>query len=257
MIAAIIQARMSSTRLPGKTLMEIQGEPLLGQLVRRARRIPHLEKIIVATTDNPADAAILDFAARNNLPAHIGSESDVLDRFYQTARKYDVSAILRITPDCPLMDPEVAGKVVDAFVTHDGEFDYVSNINPPTFPDGLDAEIFSFEALERSWREAQNKSEREHVTPYIRSHPEIFRLHNVENSEDLSSLRWTVDEVRDLNFARAVCEHFKDRIFGMNDVLHLLKSRPELAEMNGGISRNEGYLKSLREDALMKRAEAM
>src|SRR6266849_2472520 len=149
MIAAIIQARMSSTRLPGKTLAEIAGEPLLGHLVRRAKSIPGVDNVIIATTTNPADAAILRFAEKNGLPTHVGSENDVLDRFYQTARKNGVSTIVRVTPDCPLLDPTVAGLVVQEFLRARGEIDYLSNVNPPTYPDGLDTEVFSFAALER------------------------------------------------------------------------------------------------------------
>lgn len=256
MIAVIIQARMCSTRLPGKTLAKIAGEPLLGHLVRRARLIPQVGKVIIATTTNPADAAILEFAAENGLPTHVGSENDVLDRFYQTAKKYDVSTIVRVTPDCPLMDPGIAGQVVEEFVSSDEPLDYVSNVNPPTYPDGLDTEVFSFTALERSWHEARKKSEREHVTPYMRNHPELFRLKNVEHREDLSALRWTVDEPRDLEFARAVYERLGSTMFGMTEVLALLRDEPHLADLNRGIKRNEGYVKSLREDAIIKQAEA-
>jgi spore coat polysaccharide biosynthesis protein SpsF (cytidylyltransferase family) len=255
MIAAIIQARMNSTRLPGKTLMEIGGEPLLGHLVRRARRVPHLQDVIIATTNNPADVAIVDFANRTGLRVHRGSETDVLDRFYQTAKRFGVSVILRITPDCPLLDPQVAGLVVDEYLRNKGECDYVSNVDPPTFPDGLDAEVFTFATLERSWREAEKRSEREHVTPYMRSHPELFKLRNVAHSEDLSSLRWTVDEPRDLEFVRRVIGHLGQQPFDMNDVLSLLRSRPELGDLNRGIGRNEGYLRSLREDAMPENAE--
>jgi spore coat polysaccharide biosynthesis protein SpsF (cytidylyltransferase family) len=256
MIAAIIQARMSSTRLPGKTLTEIAGEPVLAHLVRRAKLIPRLERVIIATTTNTADAAILQFAEERELPVFVGSENDVLDRFYQTARKFEVSTIVRVTPDCPLMDPHVAGTVLAEYLRLQPEADYVSNVHPPTYPDGLDTEVFSFDALARAWSEAEKPSEREHVTPYMRNHPELFRLVNVQHDQDLSSLRWTVDEPADLEFARAVYSHFASPSFGMEDVLRLLRQHPELAELNRGIGRNEGYLKSLRADALSKQAEA-
>ena len=138
MIAAIVQARMGSTRLPGKTLADVAGKPMLARLVERARRIPRVERVIIATTEKPADEAILRFAADHGLPAYAGSEEDVLDRFYRAARRFGVSVVVRVTPDCPLLDPAVSGLVVDRFVEARGAVDYASNTHPPTFPDGLD-----------------------------------------------------------------------------------------------------------------------
>ena len=159
--------------------------------------------------------------------------------------------IVRITPDCPLIDPDVADDVVKCYV--DGDYDYVSNASPPTFPDGLDIEVFSFEALERAWREAKWRSEREHVTAYMRKHPELFRFGNITYGEDLSSMRWTVDELQDLEFVRAVYDHLKSMSSGMADVLDVLKRHPEVMEINAGIGRNEGYQESVREDILLDR----
>src|SRR5438034_10464182 len=163
---------MGSTRLPGKTLADVAGKPMLARLVERARRIPGVERVIIATTEKPADEAILRFAEDHDLPAYAGREEDVLDRFYQAACRFGVSVVVRVTPDCPLLDPRVSGLVVARFVEARGAVDYASNTQPPTFPDGLDTEVFSFAVLARAWREATVPSEREHVTAYIWKHPE-------------------------------------------------------------------------------------
>jgi spore coat polysaccharide biosynthesis protein SpsF len=247
MIAAIVQARMGSTRLPGKTLADIAGKPMLARLVERARRIPGVERVIIATTDRPADEAILRFATAQDLPALAGSEEDVLDRVYQTATRYGVSLVVRVTPDCPLLDPAVSGLVVERFVAARGTVDYASNTHPPTFPDGLDTEVFSFVALERAWREATRPSDREHVTAYIWKHAELFRLLNVAGDPDLSDQRWTVDEAGDLEFVRAVYARLGET-FGMDDVLALLRRHPELKAINRGPARNEGYARSVQAD---------
>jgi spore coat polysaccharide biosynthesis protein SpsF (cytidylyltransferase family) len=250
MIAAIVQARMGSTRLPGKTLADVGGEPMLARLVERARRIPGVKRVVVATTEKPADEAILRFAADHGLSAYAGSEEDVLDRFYQAACRFGVSAVVRVTPDCPLLDPAVSGLVVERFVAVRGAVDYASNTQPPTFPDGLDTEVFSFGALERAWREARLASEREHVTPYIVKHTELFQRLNVQHDQDLSALRWTVDTEADLKFVRAVYERLgaMAETAGMDDVLELLRRHPEIEAINRGTARNEGYVNSVRAD---------
>lgn len=249
MIAAIVQARMGSSRLPGKTLEDIAGRPMLGRLVDRARGIPGVERVVIATTDRPGDDAILRFAEAEGLSASTGSEQDVLDRVYRAARRFGVSVIVRITPDCPLLDPAISGLVLERFLAAAGSLDYVSNTNPPTFPDGLDTEVFTVETLERAWREARLSSEREHVTPYIWKQPRRFRLANVVHESDLSGMRWTVDEPRDLEFVRAVYARLgPDRVFHMEDVLELLRRESTLFGINDGPCRNEGYARSARDD---------
>jgi spore coat polysaccharide biosynthesis protein SpsF len=178
-----------------------------------------------------------------------GDLDDVLDRFYHAALQCDPDHIVRITGDCPLLDPEVMDGVIEKHI--EGNYDYTSNTAPPSFPDGLDVEVFRFSALADAWKEARLHSEREHVTPFIRNNPGRYRMGNLLNGEDLSSLRWTVDERRDLDFVRRVYEYLfpEDPAFGMDDVLRLLEQKPELMEINCGIARNEGYYKSLREDA--------
>ena len=247
MIAAVVQARMGSRRLPGKTLADIGGRPMLGRLVDRARLIPGVEQVVIATTEQPADKAILSFAEAEGLPASTGCEHDVLDRIYRAASRFGVSVIVRVTPDCPMLDPEVSGRVLAEFRRLDGRVDYVSNVHPPTFPDGLDTEVFSREALEIAWRQARLPSDREHVTPFIWRQPGRFRLAKVANAIDLSDLRWTVDTAVDLDFARAVYAALDGQsgVFGMDQVLQLLESRPELRLLNAGQRRNEGLERSL------------
>jgi spore coat polysaccharide biosynthesis protein SpsF (cytidylyltransferase family) len=258
MIAAIVQARMASTRLPGKTLADVGDQPMLGRLVDRARRIPGVEQVIVATTEKAADEEILRFAAKRGLPAYAGSEDDVLDRFYQAARRHGISVVVRVTPDCPLLDPAVSGAVLARFLAERGAVDYVSNTQPPTFPDGLDTEVFSFDALARAWHEATQPSEREHVTPYVWQHRNKFQLANVTHDPDLSTLRWTVDTAADLEFVRAVYRHLGGRAetAGMDEVLGLLRRHPELEAINRGITRNEGYAKSVRADRVVTERRA-
>src|SRR5690606_26644314 len=172
-VVAIIQARAGSRRLPGKVLADLCGAPLLQRVVERAGRVPGVDRVAVATTDAPADAAVEELCSRLGIPCFRGSESDVLDRYYQAAGQWTADRILRITADCPLLDPEVAGLVVSAAM--DNDCDYAANINPPTFPDGLDAEVMTRKALDQAWRDARLPSEREHVTLHIRNHPDRYR----------------------------------------------------------------------------------
>ena len=238
---------MTSTRLPGKILADIVGRPLLQYVVSRARQARMLDIVVVATTDRPSDDPTEQCCRGMDVPCFRGSETDVLDRYYRAAERFPADAIVRLTADCPLLDPRVIDKVVTFF--HEGTYDYVCNTMPPTYPDGLDTEVFRRESLNQAWREARLQSEREHVTPYIWKHSELFRLGNVANDTDHSKLRWTVDEPADLEFVRRVYAHFGTSTqFGMTEILDLLKARPEIQAVNAGFERNEGYLKSLEED---------
>jgi spore coat polysaccharide biosynthesis protein SpsF (cytidylyltransferase family) len=248
MIVAIIQARMSSTRLPGKVLMPIGDRPLLECVVRRTRRAGSLSKVVVATSDRPADDAIESFCRLQGVPCFRGDELDVLDRYYQAARSHGAEAVVRVTADCPFIDPAVIDRVVATYLR--GGYDYVANINPPTYPDGLDTEVFSTDALTRAWKEGRLPTYREHVTTYIRFHPNAFRIHNVRHDPDLSSLRWTVDEPRDLQFIREVYGRLGDDEFGMDDVLRVLREEPALGQINVGIERDAGLKASMRKDCL-------
>jgi spore coat polysaccharide biosynthesis protein SpsF len=246
---AILQARTGSTRLPGKVLLDLACAPLLVRVIERAQAIPSLDRVVLATTTAERDRPLIDLARQQDIAAFAGSEDDVLDRYYQTARHFEADVIVRLTADCPLLDPAVSAQVLDRF--GQGAVDYVSNTQPPTYPDGLDTEVFSFAALEQAWREATLSSEREHVTPYIWKNPDKFRLASVTNDVDLSALRWTVDEAPDLEFVRAVYMRlYRDAqpLFSMQDVLTLLASEASLQDMHTHFKRNAGYLKSINQD---------
>ncbi|MFZ2491222.1 MAG: glycosyltransferase family protein [Thermoanaerobaculia bacterium] len=246
----VLQARMGSTRLPGKVLADIGGKSMLAHVIERAARIPSIDQVVVATSIDSANEPLMDVARQLGVMSYAGSEADVLDRYYQAARLAAADVIVRVTADCPLLDPSVSGAVIERFCA--GPFDYVSNTNPPTFPDGLDTEVFSFQALERAWRDAALTSEREHVTPFLWKNTDLFRIDNVTGARDLSHHRWTVDDAGDLAFVRAVFASMAGREdFGMAEVLEVLDRHPELRELNSGKLRNEGYAKSLSEDAVV------
>jgi glutamate-1-semialdehyde aminotransferase/spore coat polysaccharide biosynthesis protein SpsF (cytidylyltransferase family) len=247
-VVAIIQARMGSSRLPGKSLAEIEKRPMLWHVIERVKRASLIDRVIVATSTSPANDAIEAICQENGVHCYRGSEHDVLDRFYAAASGEKASQVVRITADCPLIDPEVIDRVVRRFQC--GNLDYVSNAMVRSYPDGLDTEVFSFAALERAWREATKASEREHVTPFLRTGK--FRTANVENDSTFSHhhYRWTVDEAADLEFIREVYKAFRAReSFGMKDVLQLIDENPGLAKMNSEIASNYGYYKSLFGDA--------
>lgn len=249
-VVAVIQARMGSSRLPGKSMADIEGHPMLWHVVRRAQRATLLNEVVVATSELPGDDAIADFCSREGIQCFRGSENDVLDRYYQAARARSADVVVRITGDCPLIDPGVIDKVVESFLTAD--YDYVSNTLVRTYPDGLDTEVFSFQALEEAWKQATRPSDREHVTPYL--HSQKFRTGGVENDETRShkKLRWTVDEVADLEFVREVYAGLRRKQktdFGMREILAYLDENTELQSFNASITSNEGYYRSLLKDA--------
>ena len=243
-IAAIIQARMGSSRLPGKTLVQVGDKPLLQHLIDQISASRLVKEVIISTTDKSHDQVLVAFAEKMGLKHFQGNEEDVLDRIYQTARYYQVEHIVRVTSDCPLLDHKVMDKVVENYLF--GRYDYVSNTLLYTYPDGLDVEVFSFKALERAWKEAQLPSEREHVTPYIRNSG-YFKLFNVENSVDLSHFKWSVDTEDDLNFARSVFVKLNEKgaTSSLDEVLMVLRDHPELVSINQQSIVNAGYYKSL------------
>lgn len=246
-IVAIIQARMGSTRLPGKMTKLIAGRPVISYVFERAEFAKELDEVWLSTTTDPSDDVLSAWANKNNVLCFRGSVNDVLDRYYQTALMAKADIVVRLTGDCPLLDPEVIDRVVLEYKNKAKECAYVSNIHPPTYPDGLDVEVFSFFALEKAIKEASFTSEREHVTPYIWKHPELFTQHNVTNSVDLSSHRWTLDTQDDFEFISKIigaCSVRKD-IYGMEDILKVLDKHPEWAGINAQYKRNEGYAKSL------------
>lgn len=247
-IIAIIQARMGSTRLPGKILLEVEGKTVFERAVERTQLAKAVERVIVAIPDDASNDELAQFCEERGMEFFRGSEGDVLDRYYQTAKSVGAIHIARITSDCPLVDPKVIDHVADEYFK--SECDYISTGRMvSSYPDGLDTEIFSFTALERAWKEAKLPSEREHVTPYIWNHPEFFKVETVNYERDLSMLRWTVDEPRDLEFVRRVYHELGENMFSMEDILKLLERCPEIGAINSNIVRNSGYYKSLHEEA--------
>jgi len=245
-IIAVVQARLGSTRLPGKALLDLGGRPMLERVLARAAAVPGVDEVVLATTVSPDDAALAELARAAGIACVRGSVHDVLDRFHATLAAHPADAVVRITADCPLLDPEVSGRVVGEYRRRAGAVDYVSNVHPPTYPDGLDTEVIAVAALESAWREASSQSDREHVTPYIWSRPERFRLAGVDAPEDLSGHRWTVDDARDLAFVREVYRRLAPpgappAPFGMDAVIDLLRACPKIADLNAGTRRNEGY----------------
>jgi len=239
---------MNSTRFPGKIMRKILGKPLLGYLVERLRCSARIGDIVVATTVHPQDDPVAALARGLGLKVFRGSEQNVLDRFHGAATTFGARHIMRITADCPLIDPDLLDSLIAYYFSN--AFDYASNNNPPTLPDGLDAEVFTFEALDRAHTHAALPSEIEHVTPYILNHPEFFRIGTWSYHKDLSHLRWTVDEPEDFELVRRVIEALYpgNSGFRTGDVLDLLRRRPELGTINARFERNEGYLASLEAD---------
>lgn len=252
-IAAIVQARMGSTRLPGKVLLPLAGVPVIQWIYERLNRCRLLDHIVVATGDGPADDGFAEALAGMGIPVFRGSEHDVLDRYYRAARAIRADAVVRITGDCPLIEPAIVDSAVARYLNGQPSLQYVSNIHPPTYPDGLDVEVVSIEALFRAWKEAEWTSEREHVTPYIRNRPDKFPQDHFVNDRDDSARRWTLDEERDYAFLSALAElaereGWSPRETGYVQWLDLAERHPELDRLNGGIARNEGAAKSLHGD---------
>jgi spore coat polysaccharide biosynthesis protein SpsF len=247
-VVAILQARMSSSRLPGKVLRPIMGRPMLEYHLERLARSRKIDKLIVATSDQQDDFPICDLCDNLGVEYYCGSLDDVLDRFYRASLEYPSDTIVRLTGDCPLADAEVIDRGIEYFQKN--EFDYVSNTVHRTFPIGFDFEVFYTNHLKNVWKEADLPSEREHVTPYFRNHPELFSVGQITNDVDLSRHRWTVDEPQDFEFVTKVFESLypDNPTFTTDDILELLKQNPKLMSINYDIIHGAGYEKSIRED---------
>lgn len=251
-ILCIVQARMGSTRFPGKVLADLDGAPMIERLLARLARSKRIDQILLATSVSPTNIPLADAVRSLGFAAYQGSEDDVLARYFLAARDTGASVVVRVTGDCPLLDPSVVDQVIDAYDI--AKVDYVSNIDPPTFPDGLDVEVFSMEALAKAYREGQSPRDREHVTPYLRESGRFTKA-NVTADADWSARRWTVDEPADLEVVRRVFEHFSPRLdFSWREVLELEAVHPEIFDSNRHIERNEG-LKIGTGQKLWKRAK--
>jgi len=256
-ILAILQARTSSTRLPGKVLKPILDRPMLALQIERILQSKKIDKLIVATSTDPTDNPIETLCHGINIPCFRGSLDDVLDRFYKAALVFHPEHIVRLTGDCPVIDPDIIDEVIDFYLN--GEYDYVSNAIEPTFPDGLDTEILRFSALEEAWKEARLPSQREHVTSFINTQPDRYCIGSYKYHKDLSHHRWTVDEPEDFELIRLIYEALYSikPSFRMNDILNLLDQNPDWVKINDRFKRNEGMEKSLKEDRMMQAAERL
>ncbi len=239
MIECIIQARMGSSRLPGKTLMKLdETKTTLDFVINQLSFSKLIDRIVIATTSLDEDNVIEEKAKELGIDCFRGSKNDVLDRYYRCAKQFEMKTIVRITADCPIIDPTIVDKVIEQF--HSGDYDYATNTIVRTYPVGTDIEIFSFQSLERSWEEAKLSSEREHVTPFLRERKSKFKIKNVENGENTSHLRWTLDMKEDLILIREIVSKVKKRPILMNDVLELFSKEPELISINEHLAKSRG-----------------
>lgn len=239
-IICIIQARTGSSRLPKKIFLDLGGKKVLGRVIERVSKSKLINKVIIASPDSPENNIIEEYVKENYPESGVyrGSENDVLDRYYQAAKKFDADIVIRITSDCPLMDAKVLDKVIREFV--DKKVDYAANVlGRRTYPRGLDIEVFSFAALEKMWREAKDADDREHVTLYLRKRPEIFSTHNVEGDKDYSRYRLTLDEENDYKLINLIYQKLlpKTENFGLEHIVNLLEKEPRLVNINSEVEQ--------------------
>jgi spore coat polysaccharide biosynthesis protein SpsF len=242
-VVAIIQARMASSRLPGKVLADLGGQPVLAWVVRRAQRAKGINQIVVATSVAVDDDVIEAFCKEQGYACTRGSLHDVLDRYVEAARQFDAQVVVRLTGDCPLIDPEMLTDNLKTFLRAEPPLDFAANRlpNERTIPIGLDTEFCTMTALEAAWREAKEPHQREHVMPFFYEHPEHFRILHIKHSPDYGHLRWTVDTPEDLEMLRSVVAHFSDDTFSWKDVLALFEKEPQLAMINANVQHKSHH----------------
>ena len=253
---AIIQARMGSTRLPNKVLMPVLGKPLLGWMLNRVSSCKEVDEIIVATTTDSGDDAIAQYAQSVGCRLYRGSEEDVLDRYYQAACLVRSDAIVRITADCPLLDPKVLGAMIRRFAV--GDFDFLSNSEPlpSSWPDGMDVSIISFDALTMAWQKAVKPSDREHVTFYFWNNPAEFKCSRIDHKPDWSKYRITIDYPEDFELIKTIIEHFctgaGDLLaisnVSMEEIVTFLEATPDVFGLNEKYTRGLGWKPALERD---------
>ena len=243
MIGAIVFARMASTRLPSKVMINVQDKPILQQIIERVRRSEYIQKVVIATSSNPSDDQIVELSRSIGADVFRGSENDVLDRCFQAAKQFSIDPIVRITADDPFKDPDIIDQVIKAFVEARGRYDLVCNTLRPTFPEGLDVEVMSFHALREAWSNSTDPSEREHITQHMFKNPEKFQILNIENSENISNIRLTLDTPEDLKFVKIIYDALypAKMDFTWKDVISYLRSRPELLEINKNVKKSGRY----------------
>ena len=245
---AIIQARMGSTRLPGKVLKKLNGISVLECLNNQLNFASSLNDKIIATTLKAEDEILVNFCKANEIKCFRGSENDVLDRYHECAKKFSVDTIVRITSDCPLIDPKIVDDVIEFYSKN--SYDYVNNFFKRTYPYGNDIEIFSFDILNKVWNKATKQFEREHVTPYIYNNPDAFSIGWIENKNNLSNFHWTVDRKEDLIFVQEIFKKISKRPIFLEDIINTINEDPSILEINKNTNPNEKYLKSIRDEKL-------
>ena len=237
-VVAIIQARMSSTRLPGKVLLDLGGRSVLSRMVERVKLAKRVKRVVVATTVDPSDDPIIDVCTRERIDVFRGSLPDVLDRYYQAAKLFQADVVVRLTADCPLIDPDLIDQTIEALFEQQADFS-CNRLPPPfqrTYPIGLDVEVCTFDALERAWKEASEKRQREHVLPYLYEVEGRFKMVQLNYSRDLGSLRWTLDTPEDYVLLKEVIHRLgKRNDFTWLEVLALFEADPDLAAVNQNI----------------------
>jgi spore coat polysaccharide biosynthesis protein SpsF (cytidylyltransferase family) len=243
-IGIIIQARTDSKRFPNKVLELINSKSVLWHVINRCKKTPYL--VIVSTTNRIIDDSVIDIAKTSDVNYFRGSTDDVLDRFYQTAKHFSLDLIIRITADCPLIDPVELVNVVEP-IQNNG-YDY-AGLDEKTYPDGLDSEAFTFTALEKTWKNSKLKSEREHVTPYIKNPANGFKISYIVFKKNCSNIRLSIDHLQDLDLIRNIFNELQEKEnFYFDDILQILNRKPELLKINQQFKRNEGYQKSIQDD---------
>lgn len=241
-VNAIIQARYGSTRLPGKIFMEIDGKPLLWHVVNRLTYADLIDEIIIATTTNPKDNAVEEWCKENNINCFRGSEDDVLSRFYNASVEFPSEVIVRVTADDPFKEPSVIDSVIKKLI--DEQLDLSTNVFPPSYPEGLDCEVFTFNVLQTMEKTTNDPYDREHVTPYIYNNPDKFKIGNITSVHQLSSYRWTIDNQEDYDMVNEIYRKRKDKSKGillMQEIFEILEENPEIASINSKVKRSGMY----------------
>ena len=244
----IVQARMGSSRLSGKVLKEVCGKTLLEHLIIRLRRVKQADKIVIATTIKKEDSQIVDLCNMLNTPFYRGSANDILSRYYEAALNYEADLVVRVTSDCPLIDPQIVDRIITYYIDNNDNIDYVSNCLNRTYPRGMDVEVFPFSILKEAYEEAKKDYEREHVTPFIRSRHSRYRLHNIEHSTNLSHYRLTVDTSEDFELVEKIFEElfFEKPEFEMKDILAVLEVNSEWLSINSHVIHKSSDVNKIR-----------
>jgi spore coat polysaccharide biosynthesis protein SpsF len=242
---------MNSTRLPGKVLLNINGRPMFSYMIERVRSARNIEQAIIATSVEPQDEAIVDFCKEENISCYRGSLEDVLDRYYQAATEFKCAVIIRLTADCPLIDPAIIDRMVDAY--RSGRYDYLANSAPPegrTYPDGMDVEVFSYQALKRAWENARKPSDREHVTFYFWKNAGMFSTFRHDLGVNWGQYRLTVDYPQDFDLVCSLITHLYkiNPLFKMEDMIAFLDEYPDIKALNSNIIPNQGWQQALEKD---------